>query len=72
MEYPEGEAEPFIDSCFIEKFKTGDFHKGPHLMGFTNLETAESLSCMYSTCLCKFLKAEIFLQFQTLKKSGTL
>ena len=35
---PAGNQPRFLTSCPIDKFMSGDYNKGPHLLGFTSLE----------------------------------
>lgn len=49
-------SEPFIDDCFLNEYKKGDFNKGDHIMGFTSLEAGMVVESKchdfnYSKCL---------------------
>ena len=39
IEQSGSQNETFLKECFLHKYQTGNFHRGDHMMGFTNTES---------------------------------
>ena len=59
------DEEKFLTECGVDKYRSGNYNKGPHMMGFTSAEAkslAEGKSYYYylmpaCVCMCRCICA---------------